>query len=401
MSRRSRCLLVACACRGRRRRRGRPPGAHLPTPHAPAAPTPVRGRSSLALRQLGDISSPGGPGTRLLRTSTPRGNGRCSSRDDAGERRKLASNKKLFTTTTALRRDRPRRAPASPGSRPRRRPPPRDAARQPLHRRRRRPAFGVRGHRRPRAGDDQATAGVKRRHAARSRRRLGLRPPPRRPGHRQAEPLHRAALRPLLEFGLEGPGFVAARSSTAGQALRQAPAEPRRRSRRQRRVGEVPGAARAGPTPIASHGSRRSPSWSTSTNKPSNNFFAEMLLKRLARRRRRTGHDPGRHARGRAPTRARSASASAPRTAPASAARTRPRAEQVGKLLTRDARRARRADEFHESLPLRRQARARSPAAWREPPPRAAAARKTGTISGVSDLSGYCDAPAARSPSRS
>lgn len=126
------------------------------------------------------------------------------------------------------------------------------------------------------------------------------------------------------------------------------------------------------------------------TNVPSNNFFAEMLLKRLGA----VGGKRGTRKRG-----ARRVEAFAAKVAAGVQAsdgsglsrRNRATPEQVGKLLVAMAERERDADAFRDSLAI---AGREGTLAYRM---RGTAAQdncagKTGTLSGVSALSGYCEA---------
>ncbi len=151
--------------------------------------------------------------------------------------------------------------------------------------------------------------------------------------------------------------------------------------------GKLPGAL-AETDPIASIASPPVAELVESTNEPSNNFFAEMLLKRLA-------VEPGSQGTTQAGAREVRAYARSLGTRVRAkdgsgiGRKNQASAEQVGKLLAAMLDEP-AADEFHESLPragIEGTLSNRMEGTAAEGRCRA----KTGTISGVSALSGYCD----------
>jgi serine-type D-Ala-D-Ala carboxypeptidase/endopeptidase (penicillin-binding protein 4) len=188
--------------------------------------------------------------------------------------------------------------------------------------------------------------------------------------------------------GRSGPGFARSPEREAGNALRRALRKKGVRVEHRVRRREVPRRVRRRPR-IGAVRSLKLSELVDETNTASNNFFAEMLLKRLAakpgrRGTTRTGARAVRRFARRLGTRIRASDGSG------LGRRNRASPKQVGKLLVamRDHR-ARRA--FVQSLPV----------AGREGTVRhrmrgtAAEGRcrtKTGTLTEVSALSGYCDA---------
>jgi serine-type D-Ala-D-Ala carboxypeptidase/endopeptidase (penicillin-binding protein 4) len=351
-----------------------------PTEHAPK---PLRAGSLSS--KLNKISAQAGPGTGVW-VFDPAGNGQVLFTDDAGERRVLASNTKLFTTSTALDTLGPEtnlvtRVWAET-------PPTIDGTVD--------GSLYIVGDGDPTFGDEDVAALADEIKDAGVRRitgkilvddtvfdrRRGLGKNPNEPNS-YVGPLSGLS----FEFGQVGPGFSTNPEIDAGLALRQA--------LRNRDVG-VPGdvdygrvpAPLAETDPIASIGSPTVAELVESTNEPSNNFFAEMLLKRLAA-------GPGQPGTTQAGTRevrayARSlGSRVRAKDGSGIGRKNQASAEQVGKLLAAMLEEP-AADEFHESLPragIEGTLSNRMEGTAAEGRCRA----KTGTITGVSALSGYCD----------
>ena len=228
------------------------------------------------------------------------------------------------------------------------------------------------------------------------RRRHRLRPPPRpRQEPERAELLHRPAVGPLVRVRPRGTAVLVAARDRRRPGAAPGAAEPRRRSRRRRRLRQAPGRSSRRPSRSPRSARRTVAELVESTNEPSNNFFAEMLLKRLAVDAGTQGTTRPAPARS-APTPARSAPASAPRTAPASAARTRPRPSRSASCSPRCS--TSPPPTSSTSRCPAPASRARSPTAWRAPPPRAAAAPRRARSAASRALSGYCDR--ARRPDR-
>ena len=351
---------------------------------APSAPELLKARGLAS--QLNKISSQAGGGTGVWVFDPGAGSGEVLFSDDSGERRILASNTKLFTTATALDRLGPETnlvthvwaetPPALDGT-----------VNGSLY---------IVGDGDPTFGDEDVAAladeikdaGVKRVTGTILvddtvfDRRRGLGKNPNEPNS-YVGPLSGLS----FEFGLEGPGFSSRPEIDAGLALRQA------LQNRDVGVGGDVGYAKlpvqlAQTDPIASTSSPRVAELVESTNEPSNNFFAEMLLKRLA-------VEPGSQGSTRAGTRDVRAYARSLGTRVRAkygsgiGRKNQASAEQVGKLLAAMLEEP-AADEFHESLPragIEGTLSNRMEGTAAEGRCRA----KTGTISGVSALSGYCD----------
>ena len=378
MSRRFRSL-VACAAAAFVGIAGVASGA--PSEGKGHAPLEARGLAS-KLRRI-SAQAVSGTGVYVL---DPSGAGQVVFTDDAGERRILASNTKLFTTSTALdhlgtethlvTRVYAETPPAVDGTV--------DGS------------LYIVGDGDPTFGDEEVAA------LADEVRQAGVRRVTgkvlvddsvfdRRRGLGKNPNVPNSYVGPLsglsFEFGLEGPGFSSKPEVDAGLALRSA---------LQRRdvgvggdvdYGKLP-AALEQTDPIASIGSPTVAELVESTNEPSNNFFAEMLLKRLAV----TSGQQGTTQAGAREVRTYARSLGTRVRAKDGSGigrRNRASAEQVGKLLAAMLEEP-AAEECHESLPragLEGTLSNRMEGTAAEGRCRA----KTGTISGVSALSGYCD----------
>jgi D-alanyl-D-alanine carboxypeptidase/D-alanyl-D-alanine-endopeptidase (penicillin-binding protein 4) len=337
--------------------------------------------------KLRKISAQAGSGTGVwVFDPAEGGGGRVVFQDDSGERRILASNTKLFTTAAALDRLGPETnlvtrvfaeaPPAADGT---------VAG-----------SLYIVGDGDPTFGDEDVAALANEIRGAGVRRvtgkilvddsvfdrRRGLGKNPNTPNE-YVGPLSGLS----YEFGLEGPGFSSKPEIDAGLALRQALQNRDVNVGGDVEYGKLPGALAAS-GPIASIGSPPVAELVESTNEPSNNFFAEMLLKRLAVKPGSPGTTKAgsREVRGYARslgTRVRAKDGSG------IGRKNKASAEQVGKLLAAMLDEP-AADEFHESLPragIEGTLSNRMEGTAAEGRCRA----KTGTISGVSALSGYCD----------
>ena len=342
--------------------------------------------SGLAAK-LGRISAQAGPGTGVWVFDPDSGSGgQVLFAADAGERRILASNTKLFTTSTALDRLGPDTrletrvwadAPIGAGG---------EVA----------GSIYLVGDGDPKFGHDEVDALAQDVHDAGVRyltgkvlvddsvfdRRRGL-------GKHPAQP--NPYVGPLsglsYEFGVTSHGYAANPELEAGDAFEQA--------LQQHGIGVAGGVehGKAGPglvasPPLASVSSEPIAELVEQTNEPSNNFFAEMLLKRLA-------VEPG--------TQGSTQAGTSDVRAYARELHTRVRvkdgsgigrkdqtsAEHVGELLVAMLDEP-AGDDFYESLPragLEGTVANRMEGTAAQGHCRA----KTGTISGVSALSGYCD----------
>jgi D-alanyl-D-alanine carboxypeptidase/D-alanyl-D-alanine-endopeptidase (penicillin-binding protein 4) len=352
-----------------------------------ATTPPLTAFSSAGLAaKLGKIAAQAGPGTGVWVYDPELGNGEVLFSDGAAQRRILASNTKLFTTATALDRLGPQadldtrvwaEAPIAgdgtvdgslyivgDGD----------------------PAFG-------KAEVEELAADVKDAGVARVTgkilvddtvfdRRRGLGKKPGKPNP-YVGPLSGLS----FEFGLVGPGFSSKPEIDAGLAFR-AELEDRGID-----VGGDVDYGKAGDQlrasdPIASVSSEPVAELVEQTNEPSNNFFAEMLLKRLA-------VDPGTRGTTRAGARevrayARSlGSRVRAKDGSGIGRKNQTSAEHVGELLVAMLDEP-AGDDFFESLPragIEGTLSNRMEGTAAEGRCRA----KTGTISGVSALSGYCD----------
>jgi serine-type D-Ala-D-Ala carboxypeptidase/endopeptidase (penicillin-binding protein 4) len=345
---------------------------------------PLEGRGLAS--KLKKIAAQAGGGTGVWVFDPDAGNGKVVFSDDSGERRILASNTKIFTTATALNRLGPETNLVT-----------RVWAESPAA------ADGtvdgslyIVGDGDPTFGDAEVdalageikNAGVKRVTGkvlvddTVFDRRRGLGKNPNAPNS-YVGPLSGLS----FEFGLVGPGFSSKPEMDAGLALRQALQNRDVNVGGDVGYGKIPGQLQQ-TDPIASIGSPTVAELVESTNEPSNNFFAEMLLKRLAA-------DPDTQGTTKAGTREVRAYARSLGTRVRAkdgsgiGRKNRASAEQVGKLLAAMLDEP-AADEFYESLPragLEGTLSNRMEGTAAEGRCRA----KTGTISGVSTLSGYCD----------
>ena len=348
-----------------------------------SASQPLEPRSLAS--KLRNLSAQAGSGTGVY-VFDPSGGGQVIFSDDAGERRILASNTKLFTTATALDRLGPETnlitrvfaevPPATDG-----------IVNGSLY---------IVGDGDPTFGDEEVAALADEIKQAGVRRvtgqvlvddtvfdrRRGLGKNPNTPNS-YVGPLSGLS----YEFGQVGPGFSSKPEIDAGVALRSA------LERRDVGVGgevdygKLPDALAAS-APIAQVASPPVNELVEATNEPSDNFFAEMLLKRLAA----TPTQPGTTQAGARAVRAYTRSlGSRVRAKDGSGIgrKNQASAEQVGKLLAAMLEEP-AAEEFHESLP-----RAGMEGTLSHRMNNTAAEgrcrAKTGTISGVSALSGYCD----------
>jgi serine-type D-Ala-D-Ala carboxypeptidase/endopeptidase (penicillin-binding protein 4) len=356
---------------------------------ASGAPPDPKATEPLEPRGLGSklrrISAQAGSGTGVY-VFDPSGNGRVIFTDDAGERRILASNTKLFTTAAALDRLGPE---ANLVTRVFAETPP--AADGTVN-----GSLYIVGDGDPTFGDEEVDAlAGEIKDAGVSRvtgkilvddtvfdRRRGLGKNPNQPNS-YVGPLSGLS----FEFGLVGPGFSSKPEMDAGLALRSALQGRDVSVGRDVDYGKLPGQL-AEAEPIAQVASPPVSELVESTNEPSNNFFAEMLLKRLA-------VEPGEQGTTRTGARAVRAytrslgSRVRAKDGSGIGRKNKASAEQVGKLLAAMLEEP-AADEFHESLPragIEGTLSNRMEGTAAEGKCRA----KTGTISGVSALSGYCD----------
>lgn len=354
------------------------------TPQSATLPKPLAAGGLAA--KLGKISAQAGPGTGVWVYDPGAGDGQVLFTDDAGERRILASNTKLFTTAAALDRLGPETHLET-----------RIWAETPIA------ADGtvngslyLVGDGDPGFGEsdiavlaqDVRDAGIRRVTGkilvddTVFDRRRGLGKDPNEPNP-YVGPLSGLS----FQFGLSGPGFASKPEIDAGLALRTA--------LQNRDVGVGGGVeyGKASPelqatAPIASVSSEPVAELVEQTNEPSNNFFAEMLLKRLA-------VEPG--IQGTTQAGARSVRAYArslgtrvrAKDGSGIGRKNQTSAQYVGELLA--AMLDEPADDaFYESLPragLEGTLANRMEGTTAEGRCRA----KTGTINGVSALSGYCE----------
>lgn len=354
------------------------------TPQSATLPKPLAAGGLAA--KLGKISAQAGPGTGVWVYDPDAGDGQVLFTDDAGERRILASNTKLFTTAAALDRLGPETHLET-----------RIWAETPIA------ADGtvngslyLVGDGDPGFGEsdiavlaqDVRDAGIRRVTGkilvddTVFDRRRGLGKDPNEPNP-YVGPLSGLS----FQFGLSGPGFATKPEIDAGLALRTA---------LQNRDVSVGGGVEYGMAspelqatdPIASVSSAPVAELVEQTNEPSNNFFAEMLLKRLA-------VEPG--IQGTTQAGARSVRAYArslgtrvrAKDGSGIGRKNQTSAQYVGELLA--AMLDEPADDaFYESLPragLEGTLANRMEGTTAEGRCRA----KTGTINGVSALSGYCE----------
>jgi serine-type D-Ala-D-Ala carboxypeptidase/endopeptidase (penicillin-binding protein 4) len=348
------------------------------------APQPLEPRGLAS--KLRKLSAQGGSGTGVW-VFDPAGNGQVIFTDDSGERRILASNTKLFTTAAALDRLGPETnlvtrvfAEAPPAATD-------GTVNGSLY---------IVGDGDPAFGDEEveALAGEVRDAGVRRvtgkilvddtvfDRRRGLGKNPNTPNS-YVGPLSGLS----FEFGLVGPGFSTKPEIDAGLALRSALEQRDVSVGGDVEYGKLPGHLAQG-DPIAEIASPPVSELVESTNEPSNNFFAEMLLKRLAA----TPNQQGTTQAGTTEVRAYARSLGTRVRAKDGSGigrKNKASAEQVGKLLAAMLEEP-AADEFHESLPragIEGTLSNRMEGTAAEGRCRA----KTGTISGVSALSGYCD----------
>lgn len=180
-------------------------------------------------------------------------------------------------------------------------------------------------------------------------------------------------------------GYASAPEKAAAKALKRALG---RRGVRVRRLGRAKGTRKRGGEPLATVASPPLAALAEETNEPSNNFFAEMLLKRLAA----TNGTKGTTKKGAKRSRRFAKSVgSGVRASDGSGLGRKNRAspKQVAKLLVAMARSAKAGEEFRESLAVAGREgtlsnRMRGTAA------EGRCEGKTGTLRGVSALSGYC-----------
>ena len=354
------------------------------TPQSATLPKPLAAGGLAA--KLGKISAQAGPGTGVWVYDPGAGDGQVLFTDDAGERRILASNTKLFTTAAALDRLGPETHLET-----------RIWAETPIA------ADGtvngslyLVGDGDPGFGEsdiavlaqDVRDAGIRRVTGkilvddTVFDRRRGLGKDPNEPNP-YVGPLSGLS----FQFGLSGPGFASKPEIDAGLALRTA------LQNRDVSVGGGVEYGKASPelqatAPIASVSSEPVAELVEQTNEPSNNFFAEMLLKRLA-------VEPG--IQGTTQAGARSVRAYArslgtrvrAKDGSGIGRKNQTSAQYVGELLA--AMLDEPADDaFYESLPragLEGTLANRMEGTTAEGRCRA----KTGTINGVSALSGYCE----------
>jgi D-alanyl-D-alanine carboxypeptidase/D-alanyl-D-alanine-endopeptidase (penicillin-binding protein 4) len=358
--------------------------AHVPGASANPSPTPLSSTGLAA--KLGRISAQGGPGTGVWVYDPELGSDRVLFTDSAGERRILASNTKLFTTATALDRLGPQtrletRAWADGGIAP-------DGTVE--------GDLYLVGDGDPTFGEpevaalaqDVKNAGVERITGKivvddtifDRRRGLGKNP-------NQPNPYVGPLSGLSYEFGLSGPGFSSKPEIDAGLAFRDELED------RGLGVGGDVGYGKASAElqetdPVASVSSEPIAELVEQTNQPSNNFFAEMLLKRLAAEQGTQGTTRGGARSARAYARSLGARARV-KDGSGIGRKNRASAEHVGKLLVAMLDEP-AGDDFYESLPragIEGTLSNRMEGTAAEGRCRA----KTGTISGVSALSGYCD----------
>jgi serine-type D-Ala-D-Ala carboxypeptidase/endopeptidase (penicillin-binding protein 4) len=358
--------------------------AHVPVASSKPDPTPLS--SSGLAAKLGRISAQGGSGTGVWVFDPELGSGRVLFTDSADARRILASNTKLFTTAAALDRLGPDKRLetrvwadgqiAQDG-----------AVDGDLY---------LVGDGDPTFGEpdvaalaqDVKNAGIER---VTGRilvddtvfdRRRGLGKNPSKPNP-YVGPLSGLS----YKFGLSGPGFSAKPEIDAGLEFKA--------ELEDRDIGVAGGveygkasAQLQGEDPVASVSSEPISELVEQTNEPSNNFFAEMLLKRLAA----ANGDQGTTQGGARAVRAYARSlATRARVKDGSGIgrKNRASAQHVGRLLVEMLDEP-AGDDFYESLPragVEGTLSNRMEGTAAEGRCRA----KTGTISGVSALSGYCD----------
>jgi D-alanyl-D-alanine carboxypeptidase/D-alanyl-D-alanine-endopeptidase (penicillin-binding protein 4) len=357
--------------------------------HVPAAspnPSPAPLSSSGLSAKLGRISAQGGPGTGVWVFDPEAANGRVLFTDSADQRRILASNTKLFTTAAALDR-------LGPETRLETRVwadgeiAPDGTVDGDLY---------IVGDGDPTFGEpevaalaqDAKNAGVER---VTGRilvddtifdRRRGLGKNPGQPNP-YVGPLSGLS----YKFGLSGPGFSGKPEIDAGLEFRA--------ELEDRDIG-VGGGVEYGKAsaqlqekdPIASVSSEPIAELVEQTNEPSNNFFAEMLLKRLSVEQGAQGTTQGGAREVRAYARSLGTRARV-KDGSGIGRKNRTSAEHVGELLVAMLDEP-AGDDFFESLPragVEGTLSNRMEGTAAEGRCRA----KTGTISGVSALSGYCD----------
>jgi D-alanyl-D-alanine carboxypeptidase/D-alanyl-D-alanine-endopeptidase (penicillin-binding protein 4) len=358
--------------------------ARVPSGSADPTPTPL---SSAGLAsKLGRISAQGGPGTGVWVFDPELGNGKVLFTDSANERRILASNTKLFTTSTALHR-------LGPQMRLETRVWAEDSFESDAT------VNGdvyLVGDGDPTFGEsevaalaqDVKSAGIERVTGkvlvddTIFDRRRGL-------GKNASQP--NPYVGPLsglsYKFGLSGPGFSSKPEIDAGLAFRRQLEERGVGVGGDVDYGKAPGRLQD-IDPIALVSSEPVAELVEQTNEPSNNFFAEMLLKRLAADGGGQGTTQAGARRVRAYARSLGTRARV-KDGSGIGRKNRASAEQVGKLLTKMLAEP-ASDEFFESLPragVEGTLSNRMEGTAAEGRCRA----KTGTISGVSALSGYCD----------
>jgi D-alanyl-D-alanine carboxypeptidase/D-alanyl-D-alanine-endopeptidase (penicillin-binding protein 4) len=353
---------------------------------AAGIPAPKALKGSGLAAKLGKLSAQAGPGAGVFVFDPELGDGHVLFADGAAKRRILASNEKLFTTATALHTLGPDRqldtrvwagAPVASdgtlagnlylvgdGDPTFAQPETEDLAQQIKD-----------------AGVERVTGEILADDTVFDRRR-GLGKNPNKPNP-YVGPLSGLS----YNFGLSGGHFVANPEIEAGLALRKALEE---------RGVEVAGDVERGNAgeelqatdPLASVSSEPLAELVERTNEPSNNFFAEMLLKRLAAG---PGH-PGTTAAGASEVRAYARSLGTRVRAKDGSGigrKNRTSAEHVGELLA--AMLDEPAEEaFYESLP-RAGIEGTLSNRMEDTAAEGRCRAKTGTISGVSALSGYCD----------
>jgi serine-type D-Ala-D-Ala carboxypeptidase/endopeptidase (penicillin-binding protein 4) len=358
--------------------------ARVPAASADPSPTPLSG-SGLAAK-LGRLSAQAGSGTGVWVFDPELGNGRVLFADAAKERRILASNTKLFTTSTALDHLGPENrletrvwAGAPIGS---------DGTVD--------GDLYIVGDGDPTLGDGEVEAlaeDVKNAGVSRVTgkvlvddtvfdRRRGLGKNPNTPNP-YVGPLSGLS----YKFGLSGPGFSSKPEIDAGLAFR-AELEDRGIG-----VGGDVDYGKAGTQvqedePIATVSSEPIAELVEQTNEPSNNFFAEMLLKRLSVKNGSQGTTQAGAGEVRAYARSLGTRARV-KDGSGIGRKNRASAKQVGSLLVAMLEEP-ASDDFFESLPragVEGTLSNRMEGTAAEGRCRA----KTGTISGVSALSGYCE----------
>ena len=240
-------------------------------------------------------------------------------------------------------------------------------------------------------------AGITRGHRPPLRRRHDLRPPPRRRRLRlRDQPLHRPALRPRLQLRLQRLRAPAASPPTRPswrprswpRALRAAgiPIRP------QVALGDH---AAASAEPIADRPLAVDDALVNTTDVYSDNFFAEMLIKLLGARLRRRRHHRrrGRGGRANSPASRGSGVHAVDGSGLTRGNRASPRAGR--RPAAGDARRRPSATTSSRTSPSPA-TRARSPTACSGTAAYGRCRVKTGTLTGVSNLSGYCFNPSGR-----